>query len=122
MPSKLARLQYNCEIEEMSRHLNGKLVTEERFNWKIYTTRGTLDFYNNEDRVKKMIRHLNTNVYVEENYIAEKDQKWLSDSITFESFSSHYLVRRLSIIADTITEEGRKIYREVKDLVNSMLD
>jgi uncharacterized protein len=58
----------------------------------------------------------------DENYIAEKDQKWLSDSITFESLSSHYLVGRLSIIADTITEEGRKIYQEVKDLVNSMLD
>jgi hypothetical protein len=58
------KLQFNREIEEMSRHLNGKLVTEEQFNWKIYTTRGALDFYNNEDRVKKMIRHLNTNIYV----------------------------------------------------------
>jgi hypothetical protein len=56
--------QFNREIEEMSRHLNGKLVKGERCNWKIYTTRGALDFYNNEDRIKKMIRHFNTNVYM----------------------------------------------------------
>jgi hypothetical protein len=55
---------FNREIEEMSRHLNGRLVTEERFNWKIYTTRGALDFYNHEDCFKKMIHHPKTNVYV----------------------------------------------------------
>jgi hypothetical protein len=56
--------QFNREIEEMSRHLNGKLVTEEQGKWKIYTTRGALDFYNNEDWIKKMIRHPKTNIYM----------------------------------------------------------
>jgi predicted transcriptional regulator len=56
--------QFNREIEEMSRNLNGKLVAEEHGKWKIYTTRGALDFYNNEDWNKKIIRHPNTNVYV----------------------------------------------------------
>jgi hypothetical protein len=56
--------QIDCEIEEMSRHLNGKLITEEHGKWKIYTTRGALDFYNHEDCFKKMIHHPKTNVYV----------------------------------------------------------
>jgi hypothetical protein len=58
----------------------------------------------------------------DENYIVDKDQNWLSESIIFEALSSHYLVGRLYLRVDTSTEKGRKIYREIKDLVNSMLD
>jgi uncharacterized protein len=58
----------------------------------------------------------------DENYIEDGNQNWLSESIIFEALSRHYLVGRLYIRADTSTEEGRKIYREIKDLVNSMLD
>jgi predicted transcriptional regulator len=54
----------NHEIEEMSRYLNGKLVTEEHEKWRIYTTRGALDLFLNKDSLKEMFHHPNTNVYV----------------------------------------------------------
>jgi hypothetical protein len=56
--------QIKREIEEMSRHLNGKLVTEEHGKWRIYTTRGALDMFLNKDSNKNIIRHPNANVYV----------------------------------------------------------
>jgi hypothetical protein len=56
--------QFNREIGEMSRHLNGKLVKEEYGKWKIYTTRGALDLYNQKNWSNTIFRHPNPNIYV----------------------------------------------------------